>query len=196
MSAVPRGYSPELLRQYAVEQSVPDFAAYLAEYDRESSATRARGACVLDITYGTHEREKLDVFWALKDGAPTLISIHGGGWRGGSRSGRSFAADNLVPAGAAYVALGYPLLPEVSLDECVPSVREGVLWVVRNIPEFGGDPDNIHLCGNSAGAHLAAMAMLSQAWSDAGLSRSPVRSGCLVSGVFDMEPCRQGNANS
>jgi arylformamidase len=189
----PTRYAPDILRQYAVEQSVPDIAVYQRDYEQRSVATRARGGCTLDVAYGKHPREKLDIFPAGKD-APFLVFIHGGGWRGGSKDGRAFAADTLALAGAGFVSLQYPLLPEVTLDDCVASIRAGLSWVERNIAAHGGDPERIHVCGNSAGGQLAAVAMLPERWGGPG--RCPARSGCFVSGVFDMEPLRQGNANS
>jgi len=191
--AAPPRYAPEILRQYAVEQNFPDFMTYQREYARRSEATRARGGCTLDVAYGRHPRERLDIHPA-RAGSPVLVFVHGGGWRGGDKDGRAFAADTLAPAGIGFVSMTYPLLPEVTLDECVASICAGLSWVKRNISQHGCDGERLHLCGNSAGAHLAAVAMRPARWQDTG--GCPVRSGCFVSGVFDMEPLRQGNANA
>ena len=42
-------------------------------------------------------------------------------------------------------------------------INTGINWVLRKIHEHGGNPNNIYLCGQSAGGHLAAVAMLTQA---------------------------------
>lgn len=36
-------------------------------------------------------------------------------------------------------------------------------WIVKHIAEYGGDPDNIFLVGQSAGAQIGALAMIVEA---------------------------------
>lgn len=48
----------------------------------------AHEATFKDISYGTHERHKLDVDQAKADAVTLLvIFIHGGGWAGGDKKG-------------------------------------------------------------------------------------------------------------
>lgn len=85
---------------------------------------------------------------------PILVFIHGGGWRGSNKSERAFPALPLARAGASFVSVEYPLAPGVALDEMVRQVRERSFWVHRNAEAIGGDPNRIHLAGNSAGGQL------------------------------------------
>ncbi len=44
--------------------------------------------------------------------------------------------------------------------EHIVDVKSAIVWVKENIARYGGDPNNIVLCGNSAGGHLASLAAL------------------------------------
>lgn len=46
--------------------------------------------------------------------------------------------------------------------DMLEDINTGISWVLHRIGEFGGDSANVHLCGQSAGGHLAAVALLSQ----------------------------------
>ena len=109
----------------------------------------------------------LNVWTPAVDGArrPTMVFIHGGAFRGGSGStplydGAAFARDDVV-----LVTLNYRLhaLGFLHLDGLFEGAEGtgnlGILdqiaaleWVRDNIPAFGGDPDNVTIFGESAGA--------------------------------------------
>jgi len=52
-------------------------------------------------------------------------------------------------------------------------VERGVAWVFDNIAAYGGDPTNMVLAGQSAGAHLSSMVLLKQALAEAMSESSP-----------------------
>jgi len=97
---------------------------------------------------------------------PVLVWFHGGGWIVGS--GAQIAADGNALAGKADVVvvtvnhrlgvLGHLYLAEAMGDAYAKSGNSGTLdliaalkWVRTNIASFGGDPDNVTLCGPSGG---------------------------------------------
>jgi para-nitrobenzyl esterase len=105
---------------------------------------------------------------------PVLVWIHGGGNQNGATSdpvpgfperlfydGHSFAEDHgvvMVSLNYRLGVLGYLSHPELR-DEGSPSGNQGLLdqqmaleWVRDNISAFGGDPQNVTLFGESAGA--------------------------------------------
>lgn len=168
-------------REYSPSQLVPAVATYLAGYARRSADTRADLPVHTDIRYGP---ATLDLFPA-GPGSPLLVYVHGGFWQEMGKSDFAFPARGVVAAGAAYAALGYGLAPEHSMDEIVASVRTGVRWLAEHAGTFGIDPARIHLCGHSAGAHLAAMAL-----ADGGIAGA-----ILLSGVYDLEPIRRTYVN-
>jgi len=91
-TTVHRGYTAdELGRQYDVETAVPNLSQLMAGYQARSDAVRARGDAKLDIAYGPHELQRLDVF-SPPDAvnAPIQIYIHGGYWRSSARTDALF----------------------------------------------------------------------------------------------------------
>ncbi|MEX0730557.1 MAG: alpha/beta hydrolase [Aquisalimonadaceae bacterium] len=179
--------------QYDVEQSVPDFQAYIRDYTARSDAVRSRLDCRLNVAYGAGERQQLDVFPAQSPGSPVNIFIHGGSWRGSSKDSRSFPAEAVVPAGGAWIAINYGLAPAVTLPEIVHQIRQAVQWVWQHARSFNADPERIFVTGNSAGGHLAAMLAVEGWQSDYGLPSDVVKGICPISGIFDMRPiCHTG----
>jgi carboxylesterase type B len=109
----------------------------------------------------------LNVWTPAVDGArrPTMVFIHGGAFRGGSGStsiydGTAFARDGVVLVTVNYRlhALGFLALDGL-FDGAEGTGNLGILdqvaaleWVRDNIAAFGGDPDNVTIFGESAGA--------------------------------------------
>jgi acetyl esterase/lipase len=44
----------------------------------------------------------------------------------------------------------------------VEDVNTGIAWVARKIEHHGGDPEAVHLVGQSAGGQLALLALINQ----------------------------------
>ena len=178
----------ELDGQYDASRSVPDASAFTHLYLQRSSAARAALECIADVAFGPTLSERLDIFPARRPDAPILIFVHGGHWRSRSRKEFSFVARGPVSAGITVVVTDYALCPAVTLDELVRQTRAAAAWVHAHARDFGADPGRIHVAGHSAGGHLSAM-LLSTEWErDFGLPTDLVKSGCLISGLFDLAP--------
>ncbi|MEU8501949.1 alpha/beta hydrolase [Streptomyces lavendulae] len=165
-------------------------SAFLTDYATRSAHTRTELAVNADLSYGSLPCENLDFFPAAVPRAPLLVFVHGGYWQELGKGDSSFPARRLVPAGAAFAAIGYGLAPQYRLDEIVDQVRRGVWWLVEHARDLGVDSERIVLAGSSAGAHLAMMALL-DGWMPEGTRPADVIAGAvLLSGVYDLEPVR------
>ena len=107
--------------------------------------------------------------WKPEDAenAPVFVWIHGGALRGGASSMSIYDGAALAERGVIVVSINYRLgvfgylaHPELSAESPDGvSGNYGLLdqiaaleWVQRNIAAFGGDPDNVTIAGESAGA--------------------------------------------
>jgi para-nitrobenzyl esterase len=95
---------------------------------------------------------------------PVLVWFHGGGFTSGSAGwdwydgARLAALGDMVMVTANYRVgpLGYLYLPEIGADNLGLQDQRAVLrWVHDNIGAFGGDPRNVTVGGQSAGAYSA-----------------------------------------
>jgi acetyl esterase/lipase len=110
------------------------------------------------------KRFELDVYRHrdARDGAPTLLQIHGGGWVIGEKEQQGIplmmrmAADGWICA-----AMNYPLSPRARWPEHIVAVKRAIGWLREHAADYGADPSFLAVTGGSAGGHLAAMAALS-----------------------------------
>lgn len=123
--------------------------------------------------------------WAptAMSGRPVMVFVHGGGFVSGSNrsalyDGSAFARDGVVLVAVNY-RLGVPgflHLPDAPDNRGLLDVLAALRWVRENIAAFGGDPDNVTLFGQSAGATLVG-AVLADPASEGLLRRAIMQSG-------------------
>ncbi len=111
----------------------------------------------------------LNVWTPAADGLmrPVMVWIHGGAFTNGSGSSPMHPGANLAKRGGVVMvtinyrlgALGFLNLNEITGGQIPATGNEGLLdqiaaleWVRDNIKAFGGDPDNVTVFGESAGA--------------------------------------------
>src|SRR6187200_3268265 len=101
---------------------------------------------------------------------PVMVFIHGGGYLLGSSATPVYDGASLARRGCVYVSVNYrlgalgcmdlsalstpehPIEDNLFLRDLVMALR----WVRDNAAVFGGDPDNVTIFGESAGAHAVA----------------------------------------
>ncbi|NKR71095.1 carboxylesterase/lipase family protein [Prescottella equi] len=109
---------------------------------------------------------------------PVMVYIHGGAHTAGTSAAPMYSGASLVRRGdVVFVSLGYRLgalgyldFREFSTPEHTFDVNLGLRdqiaaleWVQRNIAAFGGDPSNVTLFGESAGADAVVTLMCTPA---------------------------------
>jgi acetyl esterase/lipase len=114
-----------------------------------------------DLVYARpHGRDlKLDLFRpkSAAGPVPAVVYVHGGAWRGGSRTQFRRHAAHMATIGFAGVTIEYRLSKEAQYPAALDDVRAAVGWVRANSARYGIDPDRIGAAGGSAGGHLVAL---------------------------------------
>ena len=130
------------------------------------------------------------------DKLPVLVYIHGGGFTGGCGHEKHFDGPVWPEQGVIGVTLNYRLGPMGFV--CLPQLKEeagftgnyglydqmtAIKWVKDNIAAFGGDPENITIMGQSAGA--ASVQLQSSSPMTKGLFQKAIMSsGCGLGGML------------
>jgi len=180
----------ELNDAYLPRRTVANAEQYLSDAAQRSAEIRATLTRHLDIAYGDTSFQTLDIFPAALQTAPVFVFIHGGYWWALDKSFYSDIAPSFVSAGATVVLLNYDLCPIVTIPEITRQIKQAVKWVHENIGDYNGDRDKLHLCGHSAGGHLAGMMMTTDWQAEFGLPGNLLKSATPLSGLFDIEPHR------
>jgi len=105
---------------------------------------------------------------------PVMVWIHGGGFEFGSSALPTYDGSLLAAQGVVVVSLNYRLgvfgflgAPQFDAESGssgawgLQDQQAALRWVQSNITQFGGDPRNVTLFGESAGAHSVGMLMTS-----------------------------------
>jgi arylformamidase len=169
--------------------AVPEFAQHFESWGKRSEQAREALNGYLDVPYGAHPMQKLDVFRAKGASRGLLMFIHGGYWRALDKSQHSFVAQPFVDNGITVAMINYALCPAVTVEEIVRQVLQATAWLYRNGGNFGAPYHRLHVAGHSAGGHLTAM-MLAAQWQRFApdLPAKVVRGGLSLSGIFDVTP--------
>ncbi|MCR4952246.1 MAG: carboxylesterase family protein, partial [Solobacterium sp.] len=148
------GNSCPQYRQYFPQLDNPERLFYHKEF-REGLAFRYNEDCL-----------NLNIFTPLNaENCPVAVFLHGGGFNSGSNQEEPFRGYELAKRGIITVFVNYrvgifgyltheEIQKEYGRDGNfgLDDQRTALLWVKKYIRNFGGDPDNITLFGQSAGA--------------------------------------------
>jgi len=99
---------------------------------------------------------QLDVYVPRTPGPhPTLLHIHGGGWRSGSRQSVQLRLLAYLEMGFAVVNISYRLASVAHAPAAVEDCLCAMKWVARHAQEYGFDLGKLVVMGYSSGGHLA-----------------------------------------
>lgn len=106
-----------------------------------------------DVAYGSHERQRLDLWRARTDGpAPLLVFVHGGGWLIWSKEKvPANLLRCLLDAGISVAAINYRYTTQAPLPGPVHDAARAVQFLRHHAREWGLDPKRVGALGNSAG---------------------------------------------
>ncbi len=171
-----------------------------AEPEKAAAKNKKPAECEVqperDIAYYTGPgadklKHRLDLYLPKgRQDFPVVMFVHGGAWVLGDKDffgaheavGRMFAKHGI---GAAVIS--YRLTPQVQHPEHVKDVARAFAWVHANIKKYGGRPDEVFLCGHSAGGHLVSLLATDDTYLKAeGLALSDIKGVMPISGVYDL----------
>ena len=119
-------------------------------------------AAVTDVAYGPDPAHRARIYTPFGDDPfPVVLHVHGGGFVAGDldvvdERARALALD----VGAVVVSVTYRRAPEARFPAAHDDVFAALQWTAEEIAGHGGDPDRIGVLGDSAGANLAASAVI------------------------------------
>ena len=119
--------------------------------------------CTYDIAYGPDATwNVLDVYAPAEAPAslPVIVSVHGGAWVYGDKEGYRFYCMDLATRGFCVVNFSYRLAPEHPYPAAPVDACAALAWTVEHVGEYGGDPDNLFVVGDSAGAQIASQVIV------------------------------------
>ncbi len=139
----------------------PHFLLLLLLFNFQASAAEPKAVEKLNLPYGEHPRQVLDVVTSEAcDQGPVILFFHGGSWRWGQKNYHREIGKQFAKKGIVFVTANYRLYPEVCFPAFPQDVARATAWVRKNASTYGGDGKNLFLMGHSAGAHSASLVAL------------------------------------
>ena len=113
-----------------------------------------------DLQYvsGGDEAQRLDLYLPEQPGAkplPLVIWIHGGGWRGGNKTG--CPALGMLAMGYAVASVEYRFSQKALFPAQIQDCQAALRWLRANSKKYNLDADHFGVWGSSAGGHLVAL---------------------------------------
>jgi acetyl esterase len=126
-----------------------------------NSQTRARNRQSVkptygDLKYGPADRNVMDVWLAdSEEPTPVLVSIHGGGFRGGNKSISNSVLQQCLDSGISAVAITYRLTDEAIAPAQMMDSARAIQFIRHNAKQWNIDLTRIAATGGSAGAGIS-----------------------------------------
>ncbi len=178
---------------YANGKYIVGAADYPPRWAGLAKAFRARmeaaGRADLDMEYGPHPRQKLDLFLPSAALRGLVVFVHGGYWRSFDKSSWSHLATGALAHDMAVAIPGYVLAPEARIREITHQVARAIDMVAGRIA------GPIYLTGHSAGGHLVTRMLCADIdWSCCFSAR--LKRVVSISGLHDLRPLMQTEMNA
>lgn len=163
-------------------------AQYPPRWAEKASAFRAQQAGELDIPYGPHQRERLDLFVPAGTPRGLIVIVHGGYWLAFDKSSWSHLAAGPLARGWAVAMPSYVLAPEAT----IPQITAQIGRAIETAATLVAGP--IRLAGHSAGGHLVTR-MVCENGPLATEVATRVEHVVSISGLHDLRPLRLHSMN-
>jgi acetyl esterase/lipase len=115
----------------------------------------------LDVAYATKSSaEKLDIYLPNDQTGPfpVIISVHGGAFKSGDKSGELDFLSAALASGYAVAAVNYRLSGEAIFPAAINDVKAAIRFIKANADTYQINAQQVVLWGGSAGGNLVALA--------------------------------------
>ena len=137
----------------------------------------------VDVPYGEHSQQKIDIYLAKSDApTPLVLYIHGGGFRGGSKRGVN--PKPFLDAGISLAAIEYRFVQHKRLPAAHHDCRRAIQFLRHHAKKYNFDKTRVGAYGGSAGAQLCMYLGfhddMADAKSDDPIARESTRLTCVA----------------
>lgn len=170
---------------YANGVHIPNGNSWPEAWIKPASDFRAKnqsgGLSQTDISYGSHARQRYDLFYPTSHPQGLFVFVHGGYWLALDKSYWSHLAQGAVESGWAVAMPSYVLCPEANIAEITEMIANAVVHASLAVE------GPIVLSGHSAGGHLVTSLLAANSpLPDDTLAR--IAHTVSLSGVHDLRP--------
>ncbi len=130
------------------------------EGDPNSPEKPVTEAKLLNISYGSHERNVMDVYLPKERTAatPFVVLIHGGGWTEGKKDDLRPFQEILLDSAIGSVSISYRYVNNtIHFTELMEDVKKAIDYCIAKADEWKIRNKKIIVAGASAGAHMALL---------------------------------------
>lgn len=165
---------PDPIETLATLDAAPFAADTPALTCPQQPLTKVTRAITPKATPNQHDEHCQRLSITIPDGAdsdtPVLVWIHGGGNNTGGADLRRFdprriaVEQNIIVVGVTYRIgiFGFVGSDSVPANLAIFDIQAALAWVKSNVASFGGNPDNVTVVGQSAGADLVVALMAAE----------------------------------
>ncbi len=120
----------------------------------------------LDIPYGTHEKQRLDLYTPPQacqaSPVPLIVFFHGGGFFAGDKRDMQVTVYlGALNRGYAVASVNYRLSSDAHFPDPIKDCKAAIRHLRAIAPQYGIDPSRFAAVGNSAGGYMALMVAVS-----------------------------------
>ncbi|MBR3768190.1 MAG: alpha/beta hydrolase [Clostridia bacterium] len=113
-----------------------------------------------DISYGNHERQKVDIFIPknVKSDFGIILFIHGGGWHSGDKSVHHGDAQHFCNLGYICATMNYRFVSDdINVFDELDDITSALKIIKDKCAQYGFNIEKLILSGGSAGGHLSLL---------------------------------------
>ena len=161
---------------------IPDGISYPAKWNMAAPNFReSHKVTELDVPYGSHIRQRLDLFWPDATPKGLAVFVHGGYWLDFDKSCWSHLAAGACTQGWAVALPSYVLAPEARIGGITRAIGIAISVAAQKVD------GPIHLAGHSAGGHLVSRMACATAPINIEVA-ARVKRIVSISGLHDLRP--------